>query len=159
LLEAARLVGPNVHVDIIGEGNAASAVRREAARLDNVTVRKPVPRSQFCGVLASAHVDVVVQRKISAGANFPSKIASYLASGRPIIASIDADTPAAEVLMASGAALVVPPENPAQLASVMERLQVDESLRQRLGAAARKYAVETLDRRRVLPEFERAIVG
>jgi colanic acid biosynthesis glycosyl transferase WcaI len=159
LLEAARLAGPEVQVEIVGEGNAAADVRRESAVLDNVSVRKPVPRSDFPALLASAHVDVVLQRGISAGANFPSKIASYLASGRPIIASIAPDTPAARVLTESGAALLVPPEDPARLAAAMRELQADDGLRERLGRAGHDYALQTLDRRTLLPRLEEAILG
>jgi colanic acid biosynthesis glycosyl transferase WcaI len=159
LLEAARLAGPQVQVEIVGEGNAAAEVRREAAAVDNVSVRKPVPRSEFPTLLASAHVDVVLQRGISAGANFPSKIASYLASGRPILASIAPDTPAARVLADSGAALLVRPEDPPRLAAAMKELQADDRLRKRLGKSGREYAMRTLDRRSLLPRLEAAILG
>src|SRR5439155_2871143 len=126
LVEAARLAGPEVEVEIVGDGNAATHVRSLAGEVENVTVRRPVSRSQFPDLLASAHVDLVLQRRVSAGANFPSKIASYLASGRPIIASIDAETPAARMLEARHAALVVSPEEPAGLASPMTRLHTDD---------------------------------
>jgi colanic acid biosynthesis glycosyl transferase WcaI len=159
LVEAARLAGPEVEVEIVGDGNAATHVRRLAAKLENVTVRQPVPRSAFPALLASAHVDLVLQRRVSAGANFPSKIASYLASGRPIIASIASETPAARVLEASHAALVVSPEEPECLASAMTRLHSDNALRDELGRAGREYAMETLDRRSVLPKLEEAILG
>jgi len=158
LLEAARLAGPEVQVEIVGEGNAASLVRRESAGLDNVTVRKPVPRPEFPALLASAHVDVVLQRRVSAGANLPSKIAPYLASGRPILASIARDTPAAQVLAESGAAVFVPPEDPATLATAMKQLETDDRLRERLGMAGRDYAVGRLDRRSVLPKLEEALL-
>jgi colanic acid biosynthesis glycosyl transferase WcaI len=159
LVEAARLAGPEVEVEIVGDGNAAVRVRSLAADVGNVTVRAPVPRSDFPALLASAHVDLVLQRRVSAGANFPSKIASYLASGRPIIASIAAETPAARVLEASHAALVVSPEEPQGLASAMMRLHTDDTLRKELGRAGREYAVQTLDRRAVLPRLEKAILG
>ncbi len=159
LVEAARLAGPEVEVEIVGDGNAATHVRRLAAKLENVMVRQPVPRSEFPALLASAHVDLVLQRRVSAGANFPSKIASYLASGRPIIASIASETPAARVLEASHAALVVSPEEPEGLASAMTRLHSDDALREELGRAGREYAMETLDRRSVLPRLEEAILG
>jgi colanic acid biosynthesis glycosyl transferase WcaI len=159
LIEAARLAGPEVEVEIVGDGNAAAHVRNLAAEVKNVTVRRPVSRSQFPGLLASAHVDLLVQRRVSAGANFPSKIASYLASGRPIIASIAAETPAARVLEASHAALVVSPEAPAGLASAMRRLHRDNALREELGRAGREYATLTLDRRSILPRLEEAILG
>jgi colanic acid biosynthesis glycosyl transferase WcaI len=159
LVEAARLAGPEVEVEIVGGGNAARHVRSLASELENVTVRSPVSRSEFPDLLASAHVDLILQRRVSAGANFPSKIASYLASGRPIIASIAAGTSAARVLEASHAALVVSPEEPMALASAMARLHRDCSLREELGRAGREYAMLELDRRSILPRLEEAILG
>ena len=103
LIEASRLVGDDIELEIVGAGNVAAEVRRLAAATTNVRVAPPVTNDEYPGLLASADVHVVIQRGISANANFPSKIASYLASGRPVVASISPDSTAASVLIASGA--------------------------------------------------------
>ena len=159
LIEAVRVVGPHVEVELVGDGNAAVNVACLAAPLENVTIRRPVARADYPALLASADVAMVLQRRVSAGANFPSKIASYLASGRPIIASIDLDTPAAEVLRTSGGSLLVPPEEPGQLAEAMQRLHGDPQLRAQLGRAGREYAARNFDRERILPRLEAAFLG
>ena len=159
LLDAVRIAGPDIEVELLGGGNAAAAVDRLAARLENVIVRPPVPRAQYPGVLVSADVHLVLQRRVSAGANFPSKIASYLASGRPILASISPETPAARVLHASGGALLVSPEEPQSLAEAIERLHLDSGLREQLGRAGRDYAVRNFDRGQILPRLESAFLG
>ena len=102
---------------------------------------------------------VVIQRQVAANANLPSKIASYLAAGRPIVASIGLETPAAEMLRASGGALVVPPEDPVALAEAMRQLRDDVDLRHRLGANGRRYAEENLAKDRILVRLERAFLG
>ncbi len=159
LVEAAKRLGESADVEIVGEGNGAAAVRVLAARADNVRVRPPVARVSFPELLAAADVHVVIQRRVSAGANLPSKIASYLASGRPIIASIDAETPAADLLRASGGATLVEPENSSALERAMRDLAADPPLRERLGQAGREYAVRELDRERLLPRLEAAVLG
>jgi glycosyltransferase involved in cell wall biosynthesis len=157
LFEAARLAGPNVRLTVAGAGNAREVVTR-LARSPHI-VRPTVPREEYADLLASAHVHAIAQRTVAANANLPSKLASYLASGRPIAASIGLDTPAAALLRESGAAIVVPPEDPHALAEALVKLRDNPVLRARLGAAARNYAVENLDRERVLPRLAAAVLG
>lgn len=159
VVEAARIVGPSIELEIVGEGNAAGHVQRLAAGLANVTVRPPVPRAEFPRLLVGADVHVVVQRRVGAGANLPSKIASYLASGRAVVGSLDLGTPAAELLRASGGALLVPPESPPELARAMERLHRQPALRAELGRRGREFAARNLSRSRMLEQLERAILG
>jgi colanic acid biosynthesis glycosyl transferase WcaI len=157
LLTATDLVGDGVAVEIVGGGNFVDIARCIAR--PPVRVRPAVPRDAYPALLASAHALVVLQRRVAANVNLPSKIASYLASGRPIVASMGLDTPAADMLRASGGALVVPPEDPEALAASMRRLSDDARLRTELGARGREYAVAHLAKERVLPRLEIAIVG
>ena len=157
LFEAGRLVSDGVELTIAGGGNGLEAAR-QAAR-GAATFVPLVSRVEYPALLASADALVVVQRAVAANANLPSKIASYLASGRPIVASIGLDTPAAELLHASGGALIVPPGAPALLAEAMTRIRDDASLRASLGRRGRAYAEEQLSKERVLPRLERAIIG
>jgi colanic acid biosynthesis glycosyl transferase WcaI len=157
LVQAAHLSGDGLKVEIVGGGNAVEDIRRSES--DAVSFRPAVAHDQYPALLASAHVLVVVQREVAANANLPSKIASYLASGRPVVASIGVDTPAADMLRASGGAIVVPPEQPRALADAMRRLRDDTALRSSLGARGRQYALEHLAKTRVLERLERALVG
>jgi colanic acid biosynthesis glycosyl transferase WcaI len=157
LFEARRLVSDGVELTVAGGGNGLDAARR-AAR-DSATFVPLVARSEYPALLASADALVVVQRAVAANANLPSKIASYLASGRPIVASIGLETPAADLLRKSGAAILVPPEDPPTLAQALVRLRDEPALREDLGRHGRAFAVERLGRERLLPKLERAFIG
>jgi colanic acid biosynthesis glycosyl transferase WcaI len=159
LVEAARIGGERVSIEIVGAGNASATVRRLAAAVPNITVRSPVAQREYPDLLTSADVQLVIQRRISAGANLPSKIATAMASGRPLLASIDPATPAADVLRASGGALLVEPESPTALAEGMQQLAADPELRSRLGTRARAYAEQRLDKRSALERLEAVILG
>jgi colanic acid biosynthesis glycosyl transferase WcaI len=158
LVDAGRELDGEVEIEIVGEGNAAAHVRALAGEAANVRVRPPVPRAEFPALLASADAHLVLQRSVGAGANFPSKIASYLASGRPIIASMSQNSTAAETLRSSGAALLVPPEEPVALAEAMRRLRREPALREELGRRAREFALRTFERSAALTRLEATLL-
>jgi colanic acid biosynthesis glycosyl transferase WcaI len=159
LVDAARIGGDGVAVHIVGAGNASDTVRKLAADVPNIEVRTPVDRRQYSDLLTSADVQLVIQRRISAGANLPSKIATSMASGRPVLAAIDPATPAASVLRDSGGAILVEPESPTSLAEGMKRLATDRDLRAKLGARARAYAERRLAKQPALEALEAVILG
>jgi colanic acid biosynthesis glycosyl transferase WcaI len=158
LIAAARM-SPGLDVEIVGAGNAADDVRVLASSVPNVTVRAPVDRSSYSDLLGSADAHIVLQRRISAGANLPSKIATSLASGRPIIGSLDLQTPAAELLRRSGGAILVEPEAPAGLAAAMRELASDPERRKEMGRNGRAFAEQHLAKEPALRKLEAAIVG
>lgn len=159
LIRAARLARDTFELEIVGAGNAAVDVRRLAASAPNVSVREPVESAAYPELLASADVHVVIQRRISAGANLPSKIATSLASGRPIVGSIDLQTPAADLLRKSGAAILVEPESPAALADAMCQLAADPDRRAAMGRRGRVFAEGHLAKEPALRTLEAAIIG
>jgi colanic acid biosynthesis glycosyl transferase WcaI len=158
LIVAARL-NTGVSVEIVGAGNASDEVRRLAESVPNVLVRGPVERAAYPDLLASADAHIVLQRRISAGANLPSKIATSLASGRPILASIEGQTPAADLLRESRAAILVEPESPEALAEGMRKLACDPAGRAEMGRRGRAFAEKHLAKEPALQRLEAAILG
>jgi len=158
-IEAMRLLPDEVELELVGDGNAAEHVRRLVVDMPRIHVRPPVPQGEFPALLAAGHVQLVLQRRVGAGANLPSKIGPYLASSRPVVASIDPTTPAAALLEESGGALIVPPEDPPALARALGRLHDDRGLRDDLAQRGRAYAVHALGRDAALVRLEREFVG
>jgi colanic acid biosynthesis glycosyl transferase WcaI len=154
-VEAMKLLPDDVELELVGAGNAAEHVRRLVDHMPRIHVRPPVPQSEFPALLATADVLLVLQRRVGAGANLPSKIGPYLASGRPVVASIEPTTPAGTLLEESGGAIVVPPEDPAALAQALGRLHSDGELSGELAQRGRAYAVDALGREAALARLER----
>jgi glycosyltransferase involved in cell wall biosynthesis len=83
----------------------------------------------------------------------PSKLQTYLASGRPILATLDGE--GARVVEESGAGIAVPAGDPASLASAARRLfEADPEDRAEMGRRAVAYAREHFDRTRVIDRVE-----
>lgn len=138
------------HLVNVIDGASVLWVRRRAGQLPAAGCTGSPAGAPEC-----ADVQLVLQRRVSSNANLPSKIATYLASGRPIIASIDPEAPAARLLDESGGAILVPPEDPERLANAMVLLRSDTDLREALGGLA--FAVAHLDRECVLEKLEQVV--
>lgn len=70
----------------------------------------------------------------------PLKLVEYMAAGKAIVAS---DLPSIREVVATGeTALLCPPDNVDAWASALDRLEADESLRERLGRDARAHFAE-----------------
>lgn len=144
IVDAATEVGrqdPSVKFLIAGAGSEASWVRSEIERRDlkNVTMLGRIPSTEMASVYKRASALLVTLRR-SEGIDLtvPSKVQSYLAVGRPIIAALDGE--GARVVGESGAAIVMPAEDHGALAQAIMRLRsLSPQQRQAMGDAGRAY--------------------
>ncbi len=124
---------------INGEGAARPEVDRWAAGLPNVVVADFVPRSEVATLLGAADVQLILLKRGLARSSTPSKLYGNLASGRPILASIDEGSEVATVLERSGAGLAVPPEDPDRFVAALDRLLGDPVERELMGKRGREH--------------------
>ena len=77
----------------------------------------------------------------------PSKMVSYMLSAKPILASIDTDCSAAEILKESGCGVVVEPDNIEKLVEGFKEIATytDDEI-SRMGEKAREYAMNVLSK-------------
>jgi colanic acid biosynthesis glycosyl transferase WcaI len=140
LLETARRL-PEVTVLINGDGAARPELERRAAGLANVRFAGYVPDERLGELLATGDVHTVPLRRGLAAVSVPSKTYSILAAGRPIVAAIDAGTEVPRILEASGAGIVVPPDDPAAFAGAVGELIGDPATARRMGARGREWVL------------------
>lgn len=89
-------------------------------------------------VVAAAHIVVATQREtVAARAQFPMKLTDAMAMAKPVIATRVGDIP--EIL--EGAACVVPPESPADIAAAITELFDDPMAAAAMGSRARARCV------------------
>jgi len=145
---------PRIHFLFVGEGAEKDELvgRARVLRLGNVTFKEAVPREEVPALYRAADVCLVPLRAVPLFRSFiPSKMFEILACGRPILASLAGE--AAEILGASGAALVVPPEDVDALTAAVTRLAADPALRATLAGRGRAYVAEHFDRRQLASRY------
>jgi len=125
-----------------GAGRERLVAEAEARGLANVMFLPFQPRARLPEVLGTADVSLVTLRKGVGFESLPSKIFSILASGRPLIASVDEDSHTARLVQHSEAGLCVPPEQPDRLADAILELKGDQRMRANMGRKGRAYAVQ-----------------
>src|SRR5262245_45524750 len=161
LLDAARLVADSgetrIRFLICGDGVEREELAAAAQGLTNVSFAPLVPLDRLNELLNLADIHVLPQRADAEDLVFPSKLTNMLASGRPVVATVNPDTQIAEML--DGCGVVVPPGAPLKLADALRELAADTELRRTLGEAARRTAERLWDKNAVLAHAFREHLG
>jgi glycosyltransferase involved in cell wall biosynthesis len=140
-------VQPDVTVAFIGNGNRRQALVQATTGLANVEIRDPVPPDQLFAVLLAADLLLVSERSDGADITVPSKLTSYFAAARPVLAVVDEGSATAGELQRSGAGVLVDPGDPLGFTAAVALLRADPAERARLGDAGLRFvAAEAMSR-------------
>lgn len=153
LVETARL-GRDVRVVLMGDGNQRETLGELARGVPNLEFLPPVDSDQFPDVMAAADVLAVTQRASVLDMSVPSKLTSYFAAGRPVVASVADGGGTAGEVRRSGAGVLVPPEDPAALLAAVRNLASDPVAAERLGAAGPRHVEAHLGRAAGLARYD-----
>lgn len=141
----------------VGDGADRERIQRRASELDlgNVRFLPLLEQEDFRGLLAASGICLVTQQQSVSEVAFPSKIVTYLAAGRPIVASVNPECEVARITREAGAGKVVAAEDPKALLAAICELQ-GENL-DVLGQNAREYASKRWSSMRVLGHLEQSL--
>ncbi|WP_240957273.1 glycosyltransferase family 4 protein [Streptomyces chilikensis] len=153
LVGAARL-DPEVRWVLMGDGSRRAALRETASGVPNVEFLPPAGNEEFPDVLAAADVLAVTQRASVLDMSVPSKLTSYFAAGRPVVASVADGGGTAEEVRRSGAGVLVGPEDPAALLEAVRKLAADPAAADALGARGPHHVAEHLGRGAGLARYD-----
>jgi glycosyltransferase involved in cell wall biosynthesis len=139
----------DIQWSLIGDGAARRWVEEQIQERDlhrTVQVIGPFPSEKMPALLSLADVLLATLRKDDVFAlTIPSRIQSYLASGRPILAAIEGE--GARIVKEAMAGASCPPGDPDQLAEAIETFyQKPVSEREAMGRAGRDYFEREFDR-------------
>ncbi|MCC6532428.1 MAG: glycosyltransferase family 4 protein [Burkholderiales bacterium] len=159
ILAAAELLKHDggIHVVVLGEGRLSEWVRDEIGKRGlygrmHLLGRHPVASMPRWFSLADAML-VTLRRETIFEYTIPSKIQSYMACGRAIIAGLDGE--GARIVTEAGAGYAVPAEDPQALADAIRALASrTRAERETMGAAGRRYFEQHFDRDMLLRRLE-----
>jgi colanic acid biosynthesis glycosyl transferase WcaI len=161
VVEAARLLAsePSIRFVFVGDGAGKDGLQQAArsSGLANLQFIPFQPRELLPQVLASADVSLITLKRGVGADSVPSKCYSILASGRPVIASVDRGSDTWNLIQRANCGLCVKPGNPQALADAILHLYKDENYRARLGANGRAYVVQHHSRQAAAREFHRLL--
>ena len=145
---------PRIYLVIAGDGSQIGICRDEAERqhLDRVVIHTPWKPEETGPVLQMADVLLLPTRGKQSLNSIPSKLITYLLSGRPVIAAVLPESDTATAILGSGAGWVIHPDSADLMAKTIAAAseQSAESLSQ-IGSVGRKYALQNLTLEANLP--------
>jgi len=146
----------DVRIVVVSQGKYATYLADQARQrgLANLMVLPFQPFEAYSDVLASGDVLIAMIEPDAASYSVPSKVLSYLCSGRPIVLAANEHNLAARTLQRSGAGRVVDPQHGERFVQALREFLDDQSLRQTTGARGRQYADTTFDIHRIANRFE-----
>ncbi|MGV0779672.1 WcaI family glycosyltransferase [Mycolicibacterium sp. XJ775] len=140
---------------LVGDGNQRRLLDAIARDAEAVQLIDPLPDGEFRAALAAADILLVNERPGVGEMAVPSKLTSYFAAAKPIIAATEPTSGSAEELRASGAGLVIAPGDPEALVESVRQLAGDEPTRQRFGSCGARYARDRLGAANAVAQYEK----
>jgi colanic acid biosynthesis glycosyl transferase WcaI len=159
LVETSRKLAARTDIRFVfcGEGSYRETFVQQTLGAGNVTILPLQPVERLNELLNMADIHVLPQLANAADLVMPSKLTGMMASGRPVVATALPATQLFGVLQGRG--LATPPGDADAFAAAIVLLAEGQELRARLGKAARKYAVEHLNRDDILRRFELSMLN
>ena len=125
---------------LAGGGSQAEALRAMGAGLPTLAFLPVQPDGLYASLLAAADVLLVSERATQLDMSLPSKLTSYFAAGRPIVAAVSPNGSSAREVERAGAGVTVSAGDPSALLGALARLRADAVLTACLAVAGPPYA-------------------
>jgi colanic acid biosynthesis glycosyl transferase WcaI len=154
---AAELVDERIVMALVGDGNNRTALEARASRVGPSNLRFFPIQTDLPATLAAADVLVLAQRGKVVDSVAPSKLLSYMAAGKPIIASVNELSEAGRMIRRAKCGVVVPPEEPKALAAALRELHGRPEDWPSLGVAGRRHVAEHYERSDVLGQWSKLV--
>jgi glycosyltransferase involved in cell wall biosynthesis len=131
---------PDAQVVVVSEGAGTDRLRRVGGDRANLRLLPLQPAGRMSQMLASADVLVAILDEDASVFSIPSKVLTYLAAGRPILAAIPSVNLAARTVIEARAGSVVAPSDVRGFIDAAKAMADDSGIRASLGRAGREYA-------------------
>jgi len=141
---------------LVGEGEERPSLEREVLQhgLANIRLLPLQPAELVPQMYAAADALLLNQRSAVEDAVIPSKLLTYMSSGRPVVAAVSERSEAARQVRRADCGVLLPAEDPEALLASVNSLRRAPALRQRLGRNGRAYAEANFTKDRVLRSYD-----
>jgi glycosyltransferase involved in cell wall biosynthesis len=160
IVEAARAAtaaGLDMRFVLLGDGSERERLEHLAAGVPCIEFMDPFDAERFPVALAAADVLLVAEMPGVAEMAAPSKLTSYFAAARPVVASVSPYGIVAQTMAKSGAGPVVEGGDGDALCMAVEQLSKDPAARDRAATRAREYWQSALGPGRALSAWDRVV--
>jgi glycosyltransferase involved in cell wall biosynthesis len=144
---------------LIGDGNRRRKIEEISHGVSCLELRQPLPSDDFRAALNAADILLVNEKRGVGEMAVPSKLTTYFAAGKPIVAATDANSGSAEEMRSAGAGLVIAPDQPRALLEAIRTISVDSEMKKNFGVSGERYAHDLLSAEHALSEYEAWIAG
>lgn len=149
--------GVGVRFVFIGGGNQRERLVAMADGLQQVDFIDSLPDDEYALALVAADVLLVNELPGVAGMAVPSKLTSYFAAGRPVIAATDAGGVTEEEVAASGAGVCVPAADESALLNAVIEVGTDPQRASLMGLEGVRYYERLLSSDSAFEAFRHAL--
>jgi glycosyltransferase involved in cell wall biosynthesis len=160
-VRAARLADIHalrVRFVLLGDGSQRSRLEQAGQGVERLQFLDPVCDEIYAEVLSAADALLINERETVFNMSLPSKLTSYFAAGRPVIAAVSRDGTTARELLRAQAGMVAEPNNPKELLETALALMLDPDTNSKYAVNARLYARRNLEKSASLRRVEELIL-
>jgi colanic acid biosynthesis glycosyl transferase WcaI len=150
VIEAARMSQEDKRLLYLlaGDGNTKNELVSLAKTygLENILFLPTQPKDDWLRMLGAADIGLVPLRENLGDLNVPSKMYTYMAAGKPVLASVPEQSEIVNIIHEAGCGWIVPPEEPADLYKKIKSLKEKDKLLKEKGKNGRKYIEKNMTR-------------
>jgi colanic acid biosynthesis glycosyl transferase WcaI len=141
---------------LVGNGEERVLIEAEVNRqqLHNVRILPLQPAEGLAEMYSAADVLLLNQKAAMEDAVIPSKLLTYMAAGRAVIAAVSERSEAARQVRGARCGLIVPAEDPAALTAAVLTLRESVAAREEFGRNGRVCAERNFTKQKVVEEYE-----
>jgi colanic acid biosynthesis glycosyl transferase WcaI len=141
---------------LVGQGEERVALEEAIKRLqlENVKLLPLQPDDALAEMYAAADLLLIHQKAAIVESVIPSKLLTYMASGRPVLAAVSNKSETARYVERAKCGRIIHSEDPIALVNAALSLRADGALRENLGSNGRAYVLEHFTKAKILGEYE-----
>jgi len=146
---------------LVGQGEERPLIEKTIGQrnLKSIRLLPLQPAEGLAEMYSSADVLVLNQKAAVVDSVIPSKLLTYMAAGRAVLAAVSENSETARCVERAKCGVIVPAEDPKALVEAAMLLQRDFGMRQSLGTNGRAYAEQHFTKQKVLEKYDALFRG